>query len=70
MNWENFRHRDGSLLVGDALLDAMRTERRLDSVRVGKALDFIDEVAELTRITQPTAASIVLSAALAIARRR
>ena len=48
----------------------MRTERRLDSVRVGKALDFIDEVAELTRITQPIAASIVLSAALAIARRR
>lgn len=70
MNWENFRHRDGSPLVGDALLDAMRTERRLDSVRIGKALDFIDEVAELTRITQPIAASIVLSAALAIARRR
>lgn len=70
MNWENFRRRDGSLLVGDALLDAMRTERRLDSVRIGKALDFIDEVAELTRITQPIAASIVLSAALAIARRR
>lgn len=70
MNWGNFRHRDGSLLVGDALLDAMRTERRLDSVRIGKALDFIDEVAELTRITQPIAASIVLSAALAIARRR
>ncbi len=70
MNWENFRHRDGSLLVGDALLDAMRTERRLDSVRIGKALDFIDEVAAVTRITQPAAGDVVLNAALAIARRR
>lgn len=70
MNWENFRHRDGTLLVGDALLDAMRAEPRLDSVRVGKALDFIDEVAAVTRITQPAAGDVVLSAALVIARRR